>query len=238
MKGRARLVAEATPRGTDLVEVYAEPPFSIRPTGPGLVHLVAAAAGPVGGDELDVEVVVGAGARLAVRSTGASMVMPGRGGERSRSTVRLVVEDGGALDWVLLPTILVGGCNHVGHTTIELAPGASLRWREDLLVGRHDDEVPRWARNSVRVVRAGRPLVHHELDLGEEAPGWAGPCVLAGRRVVSTELTVGPAAGVGCDAPTGDAEVRVGLDSDVAWTVALRRREDAFGPLPAEECNI
>jgi len=236
VRGRARIVAAASARGTDLVEAYAEPPFSIRPTGVGVVHLVAAAAGPVGGDELELVVVVRAGARLAVRSTGASLVMPGRGGQRSSSTVRIVVEEDASLDWGLLPTILVGGCHHVGLTTIELAGSSTLRWREDLVVGRHDEERPKWARSAVRVTRAGRPLVHHELDVGEEAPGWDGPCVLAGRRAVSTELTVGAggesACGSGRTDPPGpvlgaDPDVRVELAEGVHWSVALRRREDA-----------
>jgi urease accessory protein len=58
-------------------------PVVLRRTGPRRVHLVHAAGGPLGGDELGLDVEVGAGAGVAVHSAGATLVQPGpRAGPR------------------------------------------------------------------------------------------------------------------------------------------------------------
>ncbi len=54
-------------------------PGVLRRTGPRRVHLVHAAGGPLGGDELGLDVEVGPGAAVAVRSAGATLVQPGAG---------------------------------------------------------------------------------------------------------------------------------------------------------------
>jgi urease accessory protein len=46
--------------------------FAGRETGPGVVHLVGTAAGPLGGDDVEIDVRVGPGARLAVRTPGCA----------------------------------------------------------------------------------------------------------------------------------------------------------------------
>ena len=51
--------------------------LAARRTEADTVHLVAAAATPLGGDTISVRVVVEAGARLRVRSAAATMAMPG-----------------------------------------------------------------------------------------------------------------------------------------------------------------
>ena len=48
-----------------------------RRTDPDTVHLVSAAATPLGGDTISIRVVVEAGARLRVRTAAATVAMPG-----------------------------------------------------------------------------------------------------------------------------------------------------------------
>jgi len=50
-----------------LARLRAQAPLVLRPTGPGQVHLVGGAAGPLPGDRLCLDVEVGPGARLTVR---------------------------------------------------------------------------------------------------------------------------------------------------------------------------
>ena len=60
------------------------------------MHLVGGAAGPLGGDRLRLEIEVGAGALLDVRSVAASLALPGAGGAQSRLEVTARVEVGRA----------------------------------------------------------------------------------------------------------------------------------------------
>jgi urease accessory protein len=48
-------------------------------------------------------------------------------------------------------------------------------------------------RTRLRVERDGVALLHHELRLGPDAPGWDGPAVLGDARVCTTVLLVDPA---------------------------------------------
>ena len=71
-------------------------PVVLRPTGTGdeHVHLVHAAGGPLGGDDLALSVEVGPQARLTVRSAGATLVQPGAATDApARWTVELDVGD-------------------------------------------------------------------------------------------------------------------------------------------------
>ena len=73
MRASARLVAEATRAGpTRLVEVSASAPFAVRETPDG-VFLVGSAQGLVGSDELELDLVVGDGASLTLRTAAASI---------------------------------------------------------------------------------------------------------------------------------------------------------------------
>lgn len=150
--------------GGRVVRLRSEPPLVLRATAPGEVWLVGGAGGPLGGDDLDLRVEVGAGDRLHVRSTGAQLVQPGRRPEPSSVSTAVRVGAGGVLRWHPQPTVLVRGCEHRTRTVIHLAAGASLWWREELVLGRFG-EPPGTLAALARVELDGEPLVHHELSL-------------------------------------------------------------------------
>ena len=218
MKALARIVAEADGRGgTRLSTLYGEAPLLPRQTGPGEVHLVGGAAGPLGGDELFLEVRVGHGARLTLRTVAASLALPGSG----RSVTRVTAAVDGHLDWWPEPTIAVRGCDHVIDSHVELGPEATLSWREELVWGRHREEGgDLLIRTTVR--RAGQTLFRHDLALGPSAPGWNGPAVLGGARTTGTLLAVGPTAATVAAARQGDgaAVVTMPLGPGLALTTA------------------
>ena len=84
MRAAARIVAEADGRGgTRLAVLRGEAPLLLRRTGPRTGGRAspctwsAAPPGRCGGDDLRLDVEVGPGARLGVRSVAASLALPG-----------------------------------------------------------------------------------------------------------------------------------------------------------------
>lgn len=159
--------------------------------GAARVAVVSGAAGPVGGDDVHLDVDVGPGAALVLRAVAATIALPGPHGERSRSDVTVRVAADAALAWLPGTLIAAHGCDHHGTTTITLEEGARLLVREELLLGRHAEPCGS-LRQRLRVVLAGRPIHDQELHVGAGAPGWDGPAVTGGRRAVGSVLLVDP----------------------------------------------
>jgi urease accessory protein len=195
MHATSRLVAQARPDGsTALAACRSEPPLVLRRTGASdpvaNVHLVSGAAGPVGGDRLRLEIEVGRGARLILRTVAASVALPGPAGAWSRFEIRARVAAGGELVWLPEPLVAAGGCRHRMSAQVEVADAGQLRWRDELIWGRYG-EAGGEVVSSLTVSYAGRALLAHELALGPSAPGWDGPAVLAGARAAGSVLVVG-----------------------------------------------
>ncbi|MFC6881181.1 MULTISPECIES: urease accessory protein UreD [Actinomadura] len=201
-RARAAVTAEAGPAGvTRITRLRSDGPLALRETAEA-VYLVGAAAGPLGGDVLELDVEVGAGARLAVRSAATSLALPGGGpdGDGSRLAVRAAVGPGGRLDFAPEPVVAAAGCRHRATAAVALADGAALRWREELVLGRHGERPGRHA-SRLDVTYGGVPLLRHELALDERGV-YGGPAVLGTARAVGSLLLVGP--GLAREARTGD----------------------------------
>jgi urease accessory protein len=198
MRACACIVVESDGRGgTQPVVLHGESPLVLRRTGPragtGLtVHLVGGAAGPLRGDDLRLDIRVGPGARLDVRSVAASLALPGPA-ERppSRLAVSAAVADGATLRWMPEPLIAAAGCQHVAVSDIRIGAGGTLIWRDELVCGRHGED-PGSVCTDMTVRYAGATLYRHELAVGPPAPGWSGAAVLGGGRAVGSVLLVGP----------------------------------------------
>jgi urease accessory protein len=202
MRAFARVVAETDGRGgTRLAVLRGESPLLLRRTGTRAgaegcggvtVHLVGGAAGPLRGDDLRLEIEVGPGARLDVRSVAASLALPGRAEEPpSRLQIRAVVADGGSLSWLPEPLIAAAGCHHLAVTDISVAAGGTLLWRDDLVCGRHGEQSGD-VRTDTTVRYDGVTLYRHELSVGPGAAGWSGAAILGGGRAVGSVVLVGP----------------------------------------------
>lgn len=126
MKCRASIVVGAAERGVGfrVIELRCEPPIYLRQTAADTLHVVGSAAGPLGGDDLDLAVTVLSGSQMCVRSVGATLVLPGVEGLRSRSKLRVEVQNGAALHWALEPTIVCGHSAHLSETQVTLDDGA------------------------------------------------------------------------------------------------------------------
>jgi len=198
MRAEARVVAEADGRGgTRLAVLRGESPLLLRRTGPlgrdeVTVHLVGGAAGPLRGDELRLDVEVGPGARLAMRSVAAQLALPGRpGAPPSRLEIHATVAAGASLRWLPEPLIAAAGCHHLAITHVSVAAGGALLWRDDLVCGRHG-EASGDVRADVTIRYSGSTLYRHELAVGPGAPGWSGAAVLGGGRAVGSLILAGP----------------------------------------------
>jgi urease accessory protein len=197
VKASARIVAEADPAGaTRLTTLAGQAPLLVRRTGPRgptvTVQLVGGAAGPIGGDRLGCVLEVGPGAGVRIESVAASVALPGTCGDQSRLDIRARIDTGGSLVWSPQPLIAAHGARHRTDSRIDLGAGARLVWREEIVLGR-SGEAPGSIAARLRVRRAGRPLIDHDLALGPDHPGSLGPAVTGGHRAVGTVLIVDPA---------------------------------------------
>ncbi|MDN3353392.1 urease accessory protein UreD [Actinomadura sp. DC4] len=186
-RARAAVVASCDAGGrTRVTRLRSDGPLALRESG-GAVYLVGAGAGPLGGDDLELTIVVEPGARLAVRSAAASLVLPGRRPGASRLTVRAEVGAGARLDFTPEPAIAAAGCDHRAFADVTLSEGAELVWREEIVLGRHGERPGRYV-SRFDVTDCGFPLLRHELRVDEDATSRA---ILGDARAVGTVLVAG-----------------------------------------------
>ncbi|MEU5881499.1 urease accessory protein UreD [Spirillospora sp. NPDC047279] len=185
-RAAARAERDATGR-TRLTRIRSDGPLALRETADAL-YLVGAAAGPLGGDDFALSLEVGAGARLAVRSVATTLVLPGDG--ESRMTVRAEVGAGGHLDFAPEPTVAAAGCDHRSAAGISLAEGATLRWYEELILGRHGERPGRHT-GRFDVTLGGVPLLRHELRLTDPST-FGSRAVLGDAKAAGSVLLVAP----------------------------------------------
>jgi urease accessory protein len=205
VKAHAQLVVER-----DRLRVLAcEPPLALRPCPDG-VYLVASAAGPIGGDDIALDVVVGDDAELVARSAAASLALPGPDGSQSRVSLDACVGRHARLTWRPEPLIAAAGCNHVTDMSIRLDPTASVCWREELVLGRADEE-PGACALRMRVDRGEVPLLRHDLVVGAARPPHAAAAMLGTARVVGTLIIVGDRVPATAPPPTRRPDLEVSV---------------------------
>jgi len=207
-------------RRTRCTTLRSSPPISLRPTPDGL-HMVGSAAGPVGGDDIRLNLTVGDGAALTVRTVAAQVVLPGPRPGPSVATVTATVGEGASLRWLPEPVVLAEGADHRAAVALVLAPTAAVVWREEVVLGRHGERGGSLFQR-LRVDRGGRPLLRNDLALGPAWPGADGPAGTGGAGVVGTVLVVGPSA-TSVQVPDRPG-VRIGvcgLDVDAVLVTAL-----------------
>jgi urease accessory protein len=188
----AALVAEPGPGGATRLPVQrSQAPLVLRRT-PEAVYLVGGAAGPLGGDVLDLRIDVRDGAALRVRTAAAAVALPGRDGAESVFAVTATVGAGARLEFLPEPTVLAGRARHRVELAVSLADGAALVLRDEVILGRHGERGGA-CRARLRADLAGAPLLRHELDVSGTGPASLGPAVLAGHRAAGSLLRVEPA---------------------------------------------
>ena len=137
--------------------------IAARSTEPDTVHLVSAAATPLGGDTIVLRVIVEPGARLRVRSAAATVTLPGRATAESNAHWHLEVA--GDLDLDPQPTVVAGGSRHASSTRLSVTGSGRVRLRERVQIGRTDERQGFWS-GSLHADVDGEALLRHRIELG------------------------------------------------------------------------
>jgi urease accessory protein len=195
VRAAAELVAERGPDGGLRLPVQrSQAPLVLRRTAEA-VYLVSGAAGPLGGDQLDLRIEVRAGGSLRLRTVAAAVALPGRYGQESRLTVTATVGPGARLEYLPEPMVAADRARHRTDVSVRLAADAALVLRDEVLLGRYGERGGA-CRTRLAVDRdcalGWRPLLRHELDVDGADEAGRGPAVLAGHRAAGTLLTVEP----------------------------------------------
>ena len=109
---------------------------SLHPEGPDVCHqvLVHPPGGLVGGDRLELEVDVDAGAHLLLTTPGATRLYRSTG-ETATQQVTVRLGAGARLEWLPLETIVYPGAQSATRWRASLAPGARLIGFDALALG-------------------------------------------------------------------------------------------------------
>jgi urease accessory protein len=137
--------------------------IAARRTEEDTVHLVSAAATPLGGDAIHIRVVVEEGARLRVRTAAATVTLPGSTTLESHAFWTLEVA--GDLDVDPQPTVVAATSRHFTSTRLELAGSGRVGLRERIQIGRSDERQGFWS-GSLHADVDGSPLLRHRIELG------------------------------------------------------------------------
>jgi urease accessory protein len=184
---------------------------------------VGSAAGPLAGDDLCLDLEVGPGAHLTVRSVAAAVVLPGA----SRWAVTARVAPGTVLAPCPEPTVVTSGATHLMDIRVLVADRGRLLLREELVLGRYGECGGRvTARTSVSY--AGAPLFRHDVVLDGADPLTASPAVLGAARAYGAVLRCGDPPGPPRTGPGWAALPLEGpgelVTAVAATAAALRRR--------------
>ena len=110
--------------------------FPLRNQG-SLVHLNNVSGGVLAGDRLELNIEVEEDAAAQITTTGATRLYRHRAGRNdSEQRTRILVRDGGMLEYLPDSIIPYAGSRHVLHTEIRLGRASTLFWWEVLAPGR------------------------------------------------------------------------------------------------------
>ena len=136
------LVFERLAGRTVLAASKQEPPLRVvrafpLEDGAALVHLHNLSGGLLGGDRIELEMRLGAGASAQVTTTGATrLYRPRAEAPTMVQTNTIRVSENALLEYVPDPIIPFAHVRFCQRTTIELSPGSGLFWWEILAPGR------------------------------------------------------------------------------------------------------
>lgn len=121
---------------------YCEAPLLVREIRDefGLTLMVVNnAAGPVGGDDITLEISFAERVTARVRSVAATLVMPGAIPAPSQLTTRISLANESKVDWELEPMVSVQNSRHLSLTSVTAHQTAELQLSETLLLGRSNE---------------------------------------------------------------------------------------------------
>jgi urease accessory protein len=188
VKARARVVAG--PGGPYTAAVLrSDLPIVLRPADDA-IHIAQGAAGPLGGDDLELSVEVPDGCSLRLRAVASTLVLPSAAGGVARITIKATVGAGAFLELLLEPVVVADHASVELVTEIDLAADARLVWREEVVLGRHGERGGE-ATTRVDVLRDGLPLLRNGFRVSGDDAVTHGPSLIGPGRAVGSLLAVG-----------------------------------------------
>lgn len=151
------------------------------------VWLAQGAGGPLNGDDVELSVDVPDGCSLRLRAVASTLVLPSATGGVARITVRARVGTGALLELLLEPVVVADCANVELLTDVDLADGARLLWREEVVLGRHG-ELGGDVSTRVDVTRSGEPLLRTGTQVSGRSRAARGPAMLGGARAFGSLL--------------------------------------------------
>ena len=188
-----RLGFRAGPRRTELAERRRHGPLAVQrafyPEGDIChVYLLHPPGGVVGGDQLNIDVRLGQGARTLVTTPGATKFYRSAG-PWARQTQTIALQSGARLEWLPQENIFFPGAEVALETRVELQGDARLALWEIQCLGRPviSESFDRGHIDSrLSVSRDGRPLIRERLRV--DADNRARLSLMAGLAVGGTLL--------------------------------------------------
>lgn len=205
-QARLELGFERKPAGSFLARRAHHGPLRVQkplyPEGPELCHAIVLhpPAGIVGGDRLEIDIEIGAGAQALLTTPGAGKWYRSAG-PLAEQTVTLKVGAGGTAEWLPQESIVFDRAQARMRTTVELEEGARFIGVETLCFGRRasgESFDHGSLRLSTDIRLAGKLLWRERGAIDGGSALMQSPIGLAGFSVCSTVL----AAGVEVDAET------------------------------------
>lgn len=162
--------------------------------------LVQTVAGPLAGDQTALEVEVGPGAALELRTNAATLAYPADA--TAHHELYVIAHRRARFVWGPAPLILAAGCDLDSSVAVNLKEGAVAYTRETVVLGRHGEGAGRY-RARLRCELEGRPLLHEGVEIDVDGVARSSGAVLAGARAFASLALLGVRPGV----PPGPGEL-------------------------------
>ncbi|MDP1525795.1 MAG: urease accessory protein UreD [Rhodocyclaceae bacterium] len=168
---------------------------ALYPEGPELCHAIVLhpPAGICGGDQLRIDIEVGADAQALLTTPGAGKWYRSSG-QAAEQRVNIKVGAGGTAEWLPQESIVFDGAEARMRTVVDLAEGARYLGVETLCFGRRASGET-FARGSLHLASdirlAGQPVWHERGRIDGGSALLHSPIGLAGFGVCSTVLAAG-----------------------------------------------
>ncbi|WP_380171813.1 urease accessory protein UreD [Kineococcus sp. DHX-1] len=153
------------------------------------IALVGTRALLLAGDRVDVHIEVAAGCSLDLVEVAATVAYDGRGGPPAHWCATVVAGPGARVGWDAQPLVVATGADVDRSVRIDLATGAVVTLREDVVLGRTGERGGRLrARTHARL--DGGDLLVEDLDLRDDDLRRS-PAVLGAARGLRTVTVLG-----------------------------------------------
>jgi urease accessory protein len=168
---------------------------ALYPEGEDVCHAIVVhpPGGVAGGDSLEIDVELGAGAHVLLTTPGAGKWYRANG-KQSRQQLRIKAGSGAAIEWLPQESIFYNQARVMLDHQVELEAGASYIGCDILCFGRRaagEAFTEGAVRQQMQIRQGGKLIWHEQGGASGDGPAMASPLGLAGHSVCATLVAVG-----------------------------------------------